>query len=189
MSIRSRKWRMAAVLTRPLPACARSCRARSMAVQARSIRAMASATSASLTISGGTRRTTLSPAPTVSSFSARNASTGRRSGPSHLQPDQQSFAAHLGDHRRMPVLDLGEPLLEQERDACARARGSPASAPRRAPRCPPPSRADCRRRSSRACRASCPWPPRRWPSTAPIGKPPPSPLASAMTSGVTPIFW
>ena len=33
----------------------------------------------------------------------------------HLQADQQALAAHLRDHRRMPVLDLGEPLLEQQR--------------------------------------------------------------------------
>ena len=32
------------------------------------------------------------------------------------QADQQSFAAHLGDHRRIAILDLREPLLEQQRD-------------------------------------------------------------------------
>ena len=45
-----------------------------MAVQARSSRAIASATSASVTISGGTSRATLSPAATERSFSARMAS-------------------------------------------------------------------------------------------------------------------
>ena len=32
----------------------------------------------------------------------------------HAQADQQAFAAHLGDDRSMAVLDLGQPLLEQQ---------------------------------------------------------------------------
>ena len=32
----------------------------------------------------------------------------------HAQADQQTFAAHLGDHRRVAVLQFGEPLLEQQ---------------------------------------------------------------------------
>src|SRR5262249_3511695 len=43
--------------------------------QARSILPIASPISASETLSGGSKRTTLSPAPTVRNFSARNAST------------------------------------------------------------------------------------------------------------------
>ena len=31
-----------------------------------------------------------------------------------LEADQQALAAHLGDHGRMPVLDLGQPLAEQQ---------------------------------------------------------------------------
>src|SRR3977135_4360723 len=46
-----------------------------MRAQARSMRRTASATSRSLTISGGNSRTTLSPAATVIIFSARNSST------------------------------------------------------------------------------------------------------------------
>ena len=115
----------------------------------------------SLTMSGGSSRTTLSPAATVSIFSARSASTSSAGRHHGVQADQQALAAHLGDHRRMAVLDLGEPLLEQQRDLAARDRGSRARASRRARRCRPPSPADCRRRSSRACRRSCPWPPRR----------------------------
>ena len=89
---RSLLWR------RPARGCASS------AMQARSIRAIASAISASLTISGGSRRTTLSPAATVIISSVRSSSTISPSGgPSH-EADQQAFAAHLGDHRRMPVL-------------------------------------------------------------------------------------
>ena len=33
----------------------------------------------------------------------------------HAQADQQALAAHLGDHRGMAVLELGQPLLEQQR--------------------------------------------------------------------------
>ncbi len=87
-----------------------------MAVQARSSRAIASPTSASVTISGGTSRATLSPAADrqellgterVDQVAVRHIA---------FQAEQQALAAHLGDHRRMPVLDLGEPLLEQQRD-------------------------------------------------------------------------
>ena len=38
--------------------------------------------------------------------------------------DQQSFAAHFGDQRRIAVLDLGEPLLQQQPDAPHAARKS-----------------------------------------------------------------
>ena len=108
------------------------------------------------TISGGSRRTTLSPAATASSCSSRSASTSCAVRHHAAQAEQQPFAAHFGDDVGIAVLDLGEPLLEQEADALARDRGSRRPASRRAPRCPPPSRADCRRRSSRACRRSCP---------------------------------
>ena len=57
---------------------------------------------------------------------------------------------------------------------------------RRARRCRPPWRADCRRRSSRGCRPSCRPRPRRVARQAPSGKPPPMPLAIAMMSGATP---
>ena len=75
-------------------------------------------------------------------------------------------------------LSCGEPLLEKQPDAAAHARGSPARARRRAPRCRPPWRADCRRRSSHGCRPSCPSRLRAVARQAPIGKPPPMPLAS-----------
>ncbi len=38
-------------------------------------------------------------------------------GNDRAQPDEQAFAPHLGDHAGMTVLHLGEPLLEQKRDA------------------------------------------------------------------------
>ena len=40
------------------------------------------------------------------------------------QAEQQALAAHLGDHRAVAILDLGEPLLEQQRHLAARRRGS-----------------------------------------------------------------
>src|SRR6185437_150496 len=54
--------------------------------QARSSRATPSASSCSLTMSGGSSRTTLSPAATVSIFSARKASTSSPAGTSARRP-------------------------------------------------------------------------------------------------------
>ena len=98
----------------------------------------------------------------------------------------QALAAHLRDDARMAVLQLGEALLQQQRHCARHARGSPAPARRRARHCRPPWRADCRRRWCRGCRRSCPSPPRSVARQAPIGKPPPMPLAIAMMSGVMP---
>ena len=42
----------------------------------------------------------------------------------HAQANQQAFAAHLGDHRGVAVLEFGEPLLEQQRILLARDRES-----------------------------------------------------------------
>ena len=98
------------------PASARPQRLRLSRAQARSSRATPSATSCSLMISGGSRRTTLSPAATVSIFSRAHRIdefAGRNDRP---QAEQQAFAAHFGDHRRIAVLDLREPLLEQNAD-------------------------------------------------------------------------
>ena len=50
------------------------------------MRRTASATSSSLTISGGSSRTTLSPAATVISFSARNSSTSWALGTTARRP-------------------------------------------------------------------------------------------------------
>ena len=105
----------------------------------------------------------------------------------HAQADQQAFAAHLRDHRGMAVLELGQPLLEQQDDCCALVRGSRAPASRRAPRCRPPWPADCRRRSSRACPASCPWPLPRWPDRRRPESRRRAPWPIVMMSGVTPV--
>ena len=71
--------------------------------------------SASVTLSGGSRRTTLSPAPTVSSFS-------RHAGVDHvahrrldLDAGQQAAAAHLLDDIGVLVLEARQLLLEAQR--------------------------------------------------------------------------
>src|SRR5262249_31355858 len=62
------------------------CWALAMRAQARSMRLTASATSSSLTISGGNSRTTLSPAATVIIFSARSSSTRSALGTTARRP-------------------------------------------------------------------------------------------------------
>ena len=114
------------------------------------------------TISGGSSRTTLSPAATVIIFSARSSSTSSAVRHDRAQAEQQALAAHFGDHGRKAVLDRGELLLEQERHAPHAVEEARRQHARRAPHCRPPWRADCRRRSSRGCRRSCPCRPPRW---------------------------
>ncbi len=96
----------------PRRACATS--PASSFVQAADSRFMASPTSASPTMSGGTSRTTFSPAATTSKFSVAAGGDEIRIGHQHADAQEQSLAAHLGDQRRMPVADFREPLLEQE---------------------------------------------------------------------------
>ena len=73
-------------------------------VQAADSRFIASPTSASPTISGGSSRTTFSPAATASKFSLAQAATKSRVRHQHADAEQQALAAHLGDQRRMPVV-------------------------------------------------------------------------------------
>ena len=124
-------------------------------------------------ISGGSRRTTLSPAATVSSclraqFRHEIAVRALHLSPSispmprisaktcGYAPSSASFCSQIGPCR-------------------AHGRGNPAPAPRRARRCRPPSPADCRQRWSHACRPSCPAG-SSVARQAPTGKPPPSAL-------------
>ncbi len=146
----------------------------------------ASSISASVTINGGRKRTTLSPAPTVSRFCPRSAVDQIARRHHRLEADQQPFAANFGEHAWMAVDHRGELLFQQQRHLLhvleeARLRASrPARHWRRRPR------AGCRRRSSRASPASCRRQRRRLPDTRRSGKPPPSAFASDITSGVTP---
>ena len=68
-------------------------------------RCTASAISASVTLSGGSRRTTFSPAPTVSSFSAMHAPHDLAHRRLDLDAGQQAAAAHLLDDVGVLVLD------------------------------------------------------------------------------------
>jgi hypothetical protein len=75
-------------------------------------------------------------------------------------------------------------MLAQPRRGRRTPSRNPHPAPRRAPHCPPPWRAGCRHRSSRASPpAGCDHRRRRH---APSGKPPPIALAMAMISGLMP---
>ena len=110
----------------------------------------------------------------------------RRSATVQLDADQQALAAHVLDERRdARPSALQAPGCRRSAICCTSSR-KPGSSTCRAPRSRPPWPAGCRRRSSRACRASCPSPPRPSPGSAPSGKPPPMPLATAMMSGVMP---
>jgi hypothetical protein len=114
----------------------------------------ASRISSSPTISGGSRRTTLSPAGTVSSFGVpqRLGNTlvlGWRQLEAEHQPGAADFLDHFGE---LVGLSWARPCLRQQSLACDLARGSPSPAPRRARHCRPPWRADCRRRWCRARR-------------------------------------
>ena len=63
-------------------------------------------------MSGGNSRTTFSPAAAVSSPSLRAATITSACGAANA--DQQALAANFRDHRRMPVLEFGEPLLDAQ---------------------------------------------------------------------------
>ena len=138
-------------------------------------------------ISGGSRRTTLSPAPTTSRPSARASATKLGVRRLQLEAEQQALAADLLDDVGMLVLRARRATgLQPQRHLARRGRGSPAPARRRARHCRPPWPADCRRRSSRGVPGVMPVAASSVARQAPIGKPPPMPLAIAMMSGVTP---
>ncbi len=71
-----------------------------------------SARSISASPSGGNRRTTLSPACTVSIFSARSASSSFKFGTLHLGSKHQPLPAHLLDDVAVLVLERGQTLLQ-----------------------------------------------------------------------------
>ena len=146
----------------------------------------ASSTSCSPMISGGSRRTTLSPAGIDSSPLSSKLADQRRLANDALQAQHQADAAHLGERRR-----------ESARRAAASRRRSVS----------PISRTCARKASSETMSSTAlptaiasglppkvePWLPGANAAAtaavarqAPIGKPPPRPLAIAITSGVTP---
>ena len=183
MSIRSRKCRTPLPVMTPPPSAGRGCALASRA-QARSMRATASAISASPMISGGNSRTTLSPAATVSIFSARRRRPSRTAGGTMRRPISRPSPRTSAITAGMAVLDLGEPLLEQQahlahmlEEARRQHHVEHGVADRHGERIAAEGRAVRARRS-------CPWPASAVARQAPTGKPPPSALATAMMSGV-----
>ena len=87
----------------------------------------ASSTSASPTMSGGSRRTTLSPAGTRSRPSARAAAATSPFGHAALDAEHQPLAADFLDEVGMRVGDGGELLLQEQAGAAHAARGKPSS--------------------------------------------------------------
>ena len=172
MSLRSRKCRgpgdravMRRLAARPrrLPAACDDWR--SISPQAASRRRTASPISASVTISGGSSRTTLSPAAIdqqVLRPRGRHEVAVRHDG---LDAHHQAFAADLGDDAGMAILQLGQALLQDQAGAphaiekarrqhdvehgIADAHGQRIAAIG----------------ACRACRPSCPWRPRGSPGT------------------------
>src|ERR1700722_11345635 len=155
------------------------------AAQARSRRTTDSSISASVTISGGRKRTTFSPAPTVSSFSLRSAATRSADGTTALRPinspsprtsattlawrstTEASFCLSSSDIFCTCSKKPGFSMTSSTALAAATASGLP---PKVEP-CEPGVMPDAASAVARH---------------APIGKPPPSALASGITSGVTP---
>ena len=137
-------------------------------------------------ISGGSRRSTLSPAVTVSSPAWRSAQLQLGVRHHAFHAEQQAHAAYVRQHGGMPPHQALQLLAQQPPLASRHCRGSRRPAARRAPHCRPPSPADCRRRCCRGCRRSAPAATFSVARQAPSGKPPPMPLAVATMSGLTP---
>ena len=139
---------------------------------------------ASSMISGGARRSTLSPATPTSTLRSRSLAWIALGIDLQLEAAQQALAAHFDDQFGMAILQAFQRLAEIVRDLVARAPGTPASRFRRSTHCRPPSPADCRRTCVPCTPLTMPLAASRVARNAPIGKPPPTPLATAITSGV-----
>src|SRR5262245_37855233 len=172
----------------PAASRSRAIAALAMRAQARSMRRTASATSSSLTISGGKSRTTLSPAATVIIFSARSSSTKSALGTTARKPISSPSP-------RTSAITAGWRSLISA-SFCLSTRAVRRTRSRK------PSASTTSSRAPAAAIASGfppkvePWVPTVMPLAAsavarqaPSGKPPPSALASAMMSGLTPQRW
>src|SRR6185437_531418 len=155
------------------------------AAQARSSRCTDSSISASVTIKGGRNRTTLSPAPTVSNFSSRKALTRSPDGTTAFSPinrpsprtslstsgwrstTEASFCFSSSDIFCACSKKPGFSMTSSTALAAAIASGLPPKVEPCEPGVMPEAASAVARH-------------------APIGKPPPSGLASGMMSGVTP---
>src|SRR5256714_5874350 len=155
------------------------------ATQARSSRATPSSISASVTINGGSNRTTFSPAPTVSSFCSRNAVTRSPDGTTAFTPisspsprtsestsgwrstTEASFCLSSSDIFCACSTKPGFSMTSSTALAAATASGLPPKVEPCEPGVMPAAASVVARQ-------------------APIGNPPPSAFASDITSGVTP---
>src|SRR3954467_11484872 len=167
------------------PAFTGSC-SRTRRVQARSSMPIASPTSASVTISGGTRRTTFSPAPTASRCSPRSASTSgpfgaAERGPRNT-PSPPTSAMMLGKRS----LISASRCLNKRPMRFTRSRKPGASITSRVA-LPAAIASGLPPKVEPCVPAVIPWPASLVVRNAPTGKPPPSALATAMMSGATPV--
>src|SRR6516165_8459623 len=155
------------------------------AVQARSSRCTPSSISASVTISGGSSRTTFSPAPTASKFCSRSAVTRSADGTTAFTPinkpsprtsastagwrstTKASFCLSSSDIFCTCSKKPGLSITSSTALAAATASGLPPNVEPCVPGVMPVAASAVARH-------------------APIGKPPPSALASDITSGATP---
>src|SRR4051794_17480642 len=167
------------------PAFAGSC-SRTSRMQARSSMPIASPTSASVTISGGTRRTTLSPAPTASRCSPRSASTSWPFGIAQRRPSNtpspRTSAMMLGKRS----LISASRCLNKRPMRFTRSRKPGASITSRVA-LPAAIASGLPPKVEPCVPAVIPWPASLVVRNAPTGKPPPSALATAMMSGATPV--
>src|SRR5882757_2148460 len=166
------------------PAARFSCLPESV-TQARSRRATDSSISVSVTINGGSNRTTFSPAPTVSSFSSRSAVTRSPDGTTAFRPinrpsprtsastpgwrstTEASFCLSSSDIFCACSKNPGASMTSSTALAAATASGLPPKVEPCEPGVMPEAASAVARQ-------------------APIGKPPPSAFANGITSGVTP---
>ena len=145
-----------------------------------------SSASAAVRISGGASRIASGWTGVDEEAGSRAAvATAADAAPVSTTPSQQAAAAHPRDSGW-----LDAPRCR--RAAARRPRGRWPSMPSRsmcrAPPAPPRRRPGCRRRCEPWSPAANAVPAPR-PMQAPIGRPPPRPLASVMTSGTTPSAW
>ncbi len=130
-----------------------------------------------VTVSGGSSRTVSGP---VALSTSRCSSSARRTRPGASSTAKASIRPRPRTSSPMPLQPAAQPLAL---GGAPRARKPGVARPRRAPRGRPPRRPGRRRTSSRGRRARARRRSRGAATQAPIGRPPPRPLASVITSG------
>src|SRR4029079_894037 len=169
----------------PLPSAPAEA-ARPSGAQARSRRAIASATSCSVTISGGSRRTTLSPAATVIIFSARSASTSEPAGTTARSPISNPSPRTSAITAGWRSLISARRCLSRSAMRCTRSK-NPGSSITSSTALATLIASGLKPKVEPCVPGVIPLAASAVARLAPTGKPPPSALASAMMSGVTPV--